>query len=148
MKKQKWPWKFCEFVSVKLIFLPVKIWKKCARESRKSVREKNHNCVWEIYQYIQFQDQVLMIVTILIKILAKLVPVKKTPTREKKRKFCPWNEIFYPWKNTKIVPVKKKVCVKKTEKSVREKHFLPVKKSKKRKKTVFTGTFFFHGEKK
>lgn len=36
----------------------------------------------------------------------------------------------------------------KTEKSVREKHFPSVKKSKKPKKMVFTGTFFFHGKKK
>ena len=75
------------------------------------------------------------------------MPVKKKQQPVKKKKIFPWNEIFYPWKNTKIVPAKKKVCVKKTEKSVREKHFPPVKKSKKPQKMVFTGTIFFHGEK-
>ena len=55
--QKKYPWKkksarenFREFVSVKLNFVPVKNWKKCARESPKTVREKNHNFVWEIYQ--------------------------------------------------------------------------------------------------
>ena len=38
--------------------------------------------------------------------------------------------------------------VKKTEKSVREKAFPPVKKPEKTSKLVFTGTFYFHGEKK
>ena len=91
-----------------------------------------------------------MIITILIRIHNKnsAREKKKTPTREKKSKFSAWNEIFYPWKNIKRVPVKKKVGVKETEKSVREKHFPPVKKPKKTKKMVFTGTFYFHGEKK
>ena len=51
----------------------------------------------------------------------------------------------------KKMPVKKKVGVKKLEnrpKSGREIVFLPVKKSKKRQKMAFTGTFFFHGKKK
>ena len=43
---------------------------------------------------------------------------------------------------------KKKVGVKKTEKSVREKAFPPVKKPEKTSKLVFTGTFYFHREKK
>ena len=43
--------------------------------------------------------------------------------------------------------MKKKVGVKKTEKSVREKFFPPVKKSGKTSKYVFTGTFHFDGEK-
>ena len=38
--------------------------------------------------------------------------------------------------------------MKKTEKSVREKAFPPVKKPEKTSKMVFTGTFYFHGEKK
>ena len=38
--------------------------------------------------------------------------------------------------------------VKKTEKSVREKAVPPVKKPEKTSKLVFTGTFYFHGEKK
>ena len=51
----------------------------------------------------------------------------------------------------KKMPVKKKVGVKKLEnrpKSGREIVFLPVKKSKKRQKMAFTGTFFFTGKKK
>ena len=44
--------------------------------------------------------------------------------------------------------MKKKVGVKKTEKSVREKALPPVKKPEKTSKLVFTGTFYFHGEKK
>ena len=38
--------------------------------------------------------------------------------------------------------------MKKTEKSVREKVLPPVKKPEKTPKLVFTGTFYFHGEKK
>ena len=78
----------------------------------------------------------------------KKYPWKKKVTREKKSKFSPWNEILCPWKNIKWVPVKKKVGVKKTEKSVREKVLPPVKKPEKTPKLVFTGTFYFHGEKK
>ena len=55
-----------------------------------------------------------MLVTILIKILSKTSARKKNTNLCKKKKNSPWNEIFYPWKNTKIVPVKKK--------SVREKN--------------------------
>ena len=55
-------------------------------------------------------------------------------------------------KSIKFVPVKEKnVGVKKLEngpKSGREIGFLPVKKLKKWPKMAFTGTFYFHGEKK
>ena len=58
---------------------------------------------------------------------------------------------FLPVKKTKKLPVKKiKVGVKNLKngpKSGREKRKLPVKKIKKNQKVVFTGTFFFHGEK-
>ena len=59
---------------------------------------------------------------------------------------------FLPVKKTKKLPVKKKIVgvknLKNGPKSGREKRKVPVKKIKKIPKTVFTGTFFFHGEKK
>ena len=59
---------------------------------------------------------------------------------------------FLPVKKTKKLPVKKiKVAVKNLKngpKSGREKGKLPVKKIKKSPKIAFTGTFYFHGEKK
>ena len=57
--------------------------------------------------------------------------------------------IFLPVKKkNKRVPVKKISGREKTEKSVRENVFLLVKKKKtKMPKRVFTGTFYFHGEK-
>ena len=54
-------------------------------------------------------------------------------------------------KNEKTAREKKIVGVKNLKngpKSGREKRKVPVKKIKKIPKTVFTGTFFFHGEKK
>ena len=76
--------------------------------------------------------------------------------REKKKlpvknfNFVPVKIDFVPVKKTKKVPVKKKVGVKKVKngpKSGREKGKVPVKKTEKRPKNVFTGTFYFHGEK-
>ena len=59
---------------------------------------------------------------------------------------------FLPVKKTKKLPVKKiKVGVKNLkngQKNGREKRKLPVKKIIQKPKVVFTGTFFFHGEKK
>ena len=148
MKKQKWPWKFCEFVSVKLNFLPVKIWKKCARESRKSVREKNHNCVWEIYQYIQFQDQVLMIVTILIKILSKTCASEKNTNPWKKKKILPVKRNILPVKKYKNSAREKKKCAWKKQKKVCVKNtFCPWKNPKNEKKRFSRALFFSRGKK-
>ena len=76
---------------------------------------------------------------------------EKKRTREKKSNFCPWKWIYCPWKNQKKCPWKRKMGVKKLKngpKSGRENNKVPVKKSKKRPKMVFTGTFFFTGKKK
>ena len=75
----------------------------------------------------------------------KLMPVKKFGK-------IPRENMNFSAKSIKFVPVKeKKVGVKKLEngpKSGREIGFLPVKKLKKWPKMAFTGTFYFHGEKK
>ena len=89
-----------------------------------------------------------MLVTILIKILSKTSARKKNTNLCKKKKLPVKRNILPVKKYKNCAREKKKVCVKKTEKSVREKHFPPVKKSKKPKKMVFTGTFFFTGKKK
>ena len=64
----------------------------------------------------------------------------------------PRENMNFSAKSIKFVPVKeKKVSLKKLEnwpKSGREIGFLPVKKLKKWPKMAFTGTFYFHGEKK
>ena len=64
----------------------------------------------------------------------------------------PRENMNFSAKSIKFVPVKEKtVGVKKIEngpKSGREIGFLPVKKMKKLPKMAFTGTFYFHGEKK
>ena len=73
---------------------------------------------------------------------------KKIPTREKNQICTRETEFSTHEKKPKECPWKKQVGVKKTEKSVRENIFLPVKKSEKNPKRVFTGTFYFHGEKK
>ena len=75
----------------------------------------------------------------------KLMPVKKIGK-------IPRENMNFSAKSIKFVPVKeKKVGVKKLQngpKSGREIGFLPVKKLKKWPKMAFTGTFYFHGEKK
>ena len=80
----------------------------------------------------------------------QILPVKKKSTREKNQIFARENE-FTAREKTKKSAREKKMGVKKLKigpKSGRENNKVPVKKSKKRPKMVFTGTFFSRVKKK
>ena len=80
--------------------------------------------------------------------------MKKKVAREKNQFCARENEFRAREKNekkSKKCPWKKKVGVKNLKngpKSGRENEKVPVKKPKKRPKIAFTGTFYFHNEKK
>ena len=91
-----------------------------------------------------------MIVTILIKILSKTCASEKNTNQWKQKNENSARETKYsnPWKNRKIVPVKKKSVREKNRKKCAWKTLFAREKIQKTEKNGFHGHFFFSRGKK